>query len=180
MPSATEALLSLFLLTSPPEMATVANRPPASLSVIACRVVDKTGLPGRQNPKMAAPNWKDLEWYINQGLELECKREVIENMDDSTQYAAGGTGKEIPLDPDWSHSSECAARAMEIGPRWNDAHPGWAVLAIGCPVPIKNYGADGIKGTFDDEIVGYKLPECPTFMPGTENRMKCSYDESAV
>lgn len=154
-------------------------RPQTDLVIIACRVDDLTGQPGRQNPEMAAKNWRDLEWHLNDSLEYECKRVVL-RLEDSTPYQMQAQGKEIPLDADFSKHEQCAARAMEIGPRWNDQHKGWATMAIGCPTPwMSDNGTPDDKS--DDFPTGsYKMPECPVHQPGTQNRIKCTYDESAI
>ena len=170
MPSATEALLSLMLLTSPPEMATVSQsvQAPTTLSIIACRTVDLTGQKGRQDPALAAPGWRDLEWKINSSQELECKREVADLLDSAEMMFPHKTK---PLSPDFSNWSQCASAAMSYAAAWNEKHKGWAVMAVGCPVPIVNE---------DGQILAYKIPECPAKMPGTENRIKCSFDESLI
>ena len=172
MPSATEALLSLMLLTSPPpEMATVSNHitAPTTLSIIACRTVDLTGQKGRHDPALAANGWRDLEWKINSSQELECKREVADLLDSADMMFPNKTK---PLNPDFSNWSQCAAAGMSYAARWNETHKGWAVLAIGCPVKIID--------TETGAVLAFKIPECPVHMPGTENRIKCSFDESLI
>ena len=167
-----EALLSLMLLTSPPEMATVTNyiTAPTTLSIIACRTVDLTGQKGRHDPALAANGWRDLEWKINASQELECKREVADLLDSSEMMFPNQETK--PLNPDFSNWSQCASAAMSYAAAWNEKHKGWAVLAVGCPVKIID--------TETGNVLSFKIPECPSHMPGTENRIKCSFDESLI
>ncbi|HUS84370.1 MAG TPA: hypothetical protein VMX56_04435 [Anaerolineales bacterium] len=168
--TATEALLSLMLLSSPAEMATVSQvQAPTTLSIIACRTVDLTGQKGRQDPALAAPGWRDLEWFINPSQELECKREVADLLDSAEMMFPHKTE---PLEPDFSNWSQCASAGMSYAAAWNEKHKGWAVLAVGCPVKI----IDSETGN----VLSFKIPECPSHMPGTENRIKCSFDESLI
>jgi hypothetical protein len=151
---------------------------PTELVIVACRVVDWTGLRPLPEGVQAVHNWRDLEWFTNDGQEYECKREVAA-LQDSTLFSEKATGKEIPLNANFSDLGQCASRSMEVGPRWNDKHPGWAVMGVGCPVPIMNDNGTP-ETTLDDYVIGYKLPECPIHQPGTENRMRCHFDESVI
>src|SRR6185312_3094444 len=153
------AALALFVSTA----ALAAPPAPTSLAIIACRVDDLTGQPGRQDPAMAAHNWRDLELHIVNG-ELECKREVIELQD---QVEMLQQGKVLPLHPNFSEWSQCAAVAMSYAQTWNDANKGWAVVAAGCPAPIVDQNGN---------VLSYKLPECPSKLPGSDTPLKCRFD----
>lgn len=140
---------------------------PTALSIIACRVDDLTGQPGRHDPALAAHNWRDLELHIKDG-ELSCKREVVELQD---QVQMIDPEHSMPLHPDFSVWSQCAGVAMSYSQVWNDAHKGWAVVAAGCPTPI----VDG-----NGNVIGFKMPECPSYLPGTQTRIKCRFDSSVI
>lgn len=157
-----------------PIMATAAPPPaPQTLVIIACKADDLTGQPGRHDPAMAAHGWRDLELHINGNNEYECKRIVVP-LEDAAIYQGLP-----PLASDFSNHTQCARAAMGFAPQWNDQNKGYAVVGIGCPVPEwADNGTPGDKS--DDYIVGYRLPGCPSFRPGTNNRMRCSFDESAV
>jgi hypothetical protein len=155
-------VLSLLFVT--PALAA----PPTALVIISCQTDDHTGEAGRQNPIMAAKGWRDLEWKILDG-ELQCKRDIAE-LEDSSLLNPLQQQNLIPLTPDFSVWSQCAAVAMHYSAAWNEQHKGWAVLAVGCPTPITDHG----------KTVGYKMPECPSRMPGTDFPMRCNFDESAI
>lgn len=161
-----KALLLLAGLFSLPIMAEAAPPPPpTSIVVIACRVDDLTGQPGRQDPGFAARGWRDLEWHFTQpGNELECKREQIELTDAVTLMAP----EVNDLKPNFSDFAQCAAVAMQYGPQYDKTHPGWATLAVGCPVRIET---DGI-------LTGWKLPDCPREIAGLP--ITCRFDGSLI
>lgn len=161
------ALSAAVLVLAVSETRQPPTAPPTALAIIACRVDDLTGQPGRQDPEMAARGWRDLELHIKDG-ELQCKREVVDLID---QVQIIGPEHSFPLSPNFSEWSQCAGVAMAYAPLWNEHHQGWAVIAAGCPTPI----VDG-----DGKILSYKLPECPTYLPGTTSRMTCRFDGSAV
>ena len=162
------AVLAL-LVVSGPAAADVAA--PNSLVFVSCRVDDLTGQPGRQDPAMAARNWRDLELHINGNQEYECKRELITNVEDSSQFGQLASADLIPLTPNFGNPGTCARIGVTMAVAWDQEHPGWSVVAIGCPTPIVSSAGD---------IVGWQLPSCPTYLPGTNNRMKCVFDESVI
>lgn len=85
-----------------------------------------------------------------------------------------------PLNPKFGYSAQCVRTGVMQGQGWNEKNPGWAVVGIGCPVRMMNTGPDGLKGTADDYLIGWKLPECPDYLPGTSNPMRCKFDESLI
>ena len=157
--------------TAPPRIFIGGNPAPTKAVLIACRVNDLTGQPGRHDPTMAAPGWRDYELRINDAQEYECKREELE-LNDSAQLAASAPADLLPLDPDFSDLNQCARVGVVQAQAWNEKHAGWAVVGVGCPVPIVN--ADG-------RVIAWKMPECPVHLPGSPgNRIKCTFDESLI
>ena len=160
---------------------------PTSLVIIACRVDDLTGQPGRLDPALAAKNWRDLEWHLDNGLEMECKREQLDLEDavaanyakspspldekDPTHAPVTGALYAEPLNPDFSDHSQCAREGMVQAALWGDKHPTWSVLAVGCPTPIVDES---------NKVVAWKLPECPEYKPGTGMHMHCKFDASLI
>ena len=157
----------LFALTV--AQAAAAVPAPTALVIVACRVDDLTGQPGRQDPRLAARDWRDLELHVNKNQELECKRERID-LDDGVALNYG-PGAAAPLNPDFGDWSQCARVGVMQAGDWNRKHPGWGVVAVGCPTPIVNGNG---------AVVGWKLPDCPTYLPGTTSRMRCRFDASVI
>jgi hypothetical protein len=148
-----------------------ANVPaPQSIVIVACKVDDLTGRPGRQDPGFAAKDWRDLELHINQNQEYECKREVL-HLEDGSLYGENAPEDMIKLDADFADWMQCARVGMMQAADWNRKNKGWAVVAVGCPTRIVND-----KGA----TVGWQMPSCPTYLPGTNNRMRCNFDESVI
>jgi hypothetical protein len=163
------ALLGLYML--PVAATALPPAPPTTLVVIGCRVDDLTGQPGRQDPEFAAKGWKDLEWHINKNLELECKREVLVLEDAVTLMAQAKDA--MPLNPDWSNLAQCAKASAGIAPKWEEQHPGWAVMGVGCPRPVVSIAPDGTQ-----TVLSWHLPECPREI--NHLPVKCRFDESVI
>lgn len=160
-----KALLLLAGLYSIPVMATAKPpEPPQTIVIIACRVDDLTGQEGRQDPDLAAKGWRDLEWHLDAGGELECKREVVPLTDAVTLMAP----EVNELKPDFSDLAQCAAVGMQYAPAYEKANKGWGVMAVGCPVRIET---DGV-------LTGWKLPDCPSEIGGMP--IKCRFDGSLI
>jgi hypothetical protein len=143
---------------------------PQSIVIVACKVDDLTGQPGRQDPNLAAKGWRDLELHINENQEYECKREVL-HLEDGAIFGPNAPEDLLTLTPDFADAMQCARVGMMQATEWNTRNPGWGVVAVGCPTRIVNE---------DGETVGWQEPGCPQKMPGTENRMKCVFDENAI
>jgi hypothetical protein len=157
--------VAMFLAWCAASMAMAAEpAPPQTLVIIGCRVDDLTGQEGRQDPELAAKNWRDLEWHFNKAGELECKREVVPLQD----YVATLDPSVQPLLTDFSKYAACAHVGGMYSPTWNDANRGWAVMAVGCPVRIET---DGV-------LTGWKLPDCPSSIGG--KIIKCKFDGSLI
>ena len=161
------AALLLVGLTLYPVWATAAPPAPQSIVIIACKVDDLTGQPGRQDPSVAIKGWKDLEWHFTNGNELECKREEVPLTD-----AVALMAPELKeLHPDFSDFSQCSAVGMQYAPAYEKDHRGWGVMAIGCPVQITADGPDG-------KVIGWHLPECPMAVGGLA--ITCRFDPSLI
>ena len=139
-----------------------------TLVVVACEVEDWTGKrePKGPNgePQLPAPGWKDLELKLNKFGEVSCKREVVNQFD-------------LPkgLFADVRTRIGCVRAGPLVAQQWNEepGHEGWAVAAIGCPTPIFNDMNYNQELDPDEEILDWKLPECPTWL-------KCNYTENEV
>lgn len=159
-----KAWLLLAGLFSLPIMAEAVPLPPQSIVVIACRVDDLTGQPGRQDPNLAARGWRDLEWHFDRGNQLECKREIVD-LQDGVSLVSPETPE---LRPNFSSFAQCAAVGMQYAQQYQVAHGGWGVMAVGCPVRIET---DGI-------LTGWKLPDCPREIGGLP--ITCKFDGSLI
>jgi hypothetical protein len=161
-----KALLMLAVLTFVHLLASAASPPaPQTLVIIGCRVDDLTGQPGRQDPSLAAKGWRDLEWHQDpEDFSFSCKREVIPLQD----FVASMHPTVRPLLTDFSNQAACAHVGAMYSATWNEAHKGWAVMAVGCPVRIET---DGV-------LTGWKLPDCPGSIGG--KAIHCKFDESLI
>jgi hypothetical protein len=156
--------------TAPPPRAIMTDRSPSAprtIVTVACRAVDLTGQPGRHDPLMAAHNWRDLELYINDSQKYECRRDEADLSD--------GEVLKNPhineLHANFAKLDQCARVGVVWAAEWQDKNPGWAVVGVGCPVPITD--AEG-------RVLDWKMPTCPSFLPGTNIRMRCDFDESEI
>lgn len=152
--------------------------PPTSVVIVACRVDDWTGKRPLPPNIFPARDWKDLELHVENG-ELQCKREVL-NLEDATLYSPKALMDMLPLHPDFSEWTQCARVGVVQAAEYNKTHPGWGVVGVGCPVPIMD--DNGTPEDFlDDRIIGFKLPECPSHLPGHDDApMKCRFDASII
>lgn len=142
---------------------------PTSIVIVACKVDDLTGAPGRQDPNMAAQGWRDLELTIING-EYQCKREQLD-LEDGSLFGSHQPNEMIPLHPNFGDMGQCAHVAAMQAADYNEKHKGWAVVAVGCPTRIVNQ---------DGTTVGWQMPSCPEYLPGTENRMRCNFSDSVI
>jgi hypothetical protein len=184
--------LAAVLLASTAHGASPSPPTANSLVIVACKVTDWTNKrPLPDIVRETARGWRDLELYVNENQEYECKREVLENLEDATSYSEDATADHIPITPDFTDQTQCVRAGVTKAQAWNEQHvgnveddridnDGWAVVGIGCPTPwMSDNGTP--DDTSDDKPTGsVKLPDCPSFLPGTNNRMKCVFDESAV
>ena len=167
---------------------------PQSLVVVACQTIDLTGQPGRHgvdtvgvyHEEQAAKGWRDLELKLDRGLEYVCKREALPLEDAVTMFWPPKLAK--PLNPDFGNWGVCGRIGMSIVAGWEEKNKGWGVVAIGCPSMIGiDIDGDGNPDIHKDGplrgqyiIKDWKLPGCPTYLPGTKNRMKCRFDASLI
>jgi hypothetical protein len=159
-------VMVLLWLTFFISLAKAAEPPsPQTLVIIGCRVDDLTGQPGRHDPSLAAKGWRDLEWHQDpEDFSYSCKREVVPLQD----FVATMDPTVQPLLTDFSNPSACGHVGGMYSPTWNEANPGWAVLAVGCPVRIET----------DGRLTGWKLPDCPSSIGG--KNIKCKFDGSMI
>lgn len=164
------ALAALILFGGEFGAALAEPHAPQTLVIVACRVDDLTGTrtpPGDPGSVvMPSKDWRDLELHIAGG-EYQCKREQVDLVD----KVAAEHPDQPELTPNLGSIGGCARVGMQYASEWDKNNPGWAVVAIGCPTPVVNeQGA----------VVGWALPSCPTYLPGTNNRMKCRFDSSVI
>lgn len=144
---------------------------PTSIVIVACKVEDWTGRrPLPDNVHETARGWRDLELFVNANQEYECKREVLDLVDGS-YFGSKQPEELIPLHPNFGDWAQCARVGVMQAADWNEHHPGWGVVAVGCPTRIVNQ---------DGATVGWQMPSCPTHLPGTDNRMRCDFSDSVI
>ena len=148
--------------------------------------------------------YRDLELHINENQEYECKRVRLDLEDAVAQnylprplphlpVAFGAPSRSAPvtgalfaarLDPHWGKPDQCGRAGVVVAQEWNERNEGWAAVGVGCPTPIAtDANADGMPDLDERgrvKIIGWKLPECPSYLPGTTNRMRCVYDDSLI
>lgn len=178
---------------------------PQTLVFVTCQVDDLTGTrppPGTPGAEvMPAPGWRDLELRVVDG-EYQCKRTQVDVEDavamnyarkpykiagvgdifpheDHPQAPVTGSLYAEPLSPNFGDHGQCARAGIMMSTAWNENNPGHVVVAVGCPTPLMSDNGTP-ETTVDDYIVGWILPSCPTYLPGTDNRMFCRFDESAI
>jgi hypothetical protein len=179
-------LLIFALLIILGEDAEAADSPaaPTAIVIVSCRVTDWTDKrPLPDNVPEVARGWRDLELFVNSNQEYECRRDVL-HLEDGAYFGPDAPDELINLIPNFGDPSQCARVGMMQVPTWNEQHPGYGVVAVGCPVPIvADEDADG-QPDMDEhgkyKVLDWRLPGCPTFLPGTQNRMKCSFTESEI
>lgn len=177
--------------------------PPAamqSLVVVACQTIDVTGQPSRpgQPPRhgvdaegvyheeQSAKGWRDLELRLDKGLEYVCKREVLPLEDAVGMFWPPKLAK--PLNPDFGNWGIGGRIGMSIVAGWEEKNKGWGVVAIGLPSMVGiDADGDGKPDIYKDGplrgqyiVKSWSLPGCPSFLPGTNNRMKCRFDTSLI
>ena len=122
---------------------------PAVVVLILCKTVS-VGDGADANSDFTT--WQVREWAYENSM-MTCRREVVALED----AGAMGGGPTVPFTP---HA--CMFAGIMAIPEWESKHKNsqYRVWRVACPTPIKNYGADGLKGTPDDETVDWVLPDC--------------------
>ena len=124
---------------------------PAIAILFVCKVV----LLPDQDTNSGFTNFTPTEWDMTDGM-MHCRREQIALYDQAVDQGA----IPIPYSP-----IQCARTVMTMGPQFDvdmaKAHKPWRFWRGSCPTPIRS----GPKET--DEIIGWKLPECPNLSDGT-------------
>jgi hypothetical protein len=118
---------------------------PAVVVLIVC----KTVLIGSdQNTEFTG--WENREWAY-ENSKMICRRQEVDMFDVSEAQGA---------DPMPFNVMACMAASIRLAAQWDVEHKDYKTWRTACPVPIKNFGADGIQATPDDEVVGWSLPSC--------------------
>ena len=135
---------------------------PLAFVMILCKTI--AGGPDGDNSDQT--HWQNRDWDMTGGV-MHCRRVEVQ-----VTPVAETQGQEAPP---WTPDA-CWRTALTLGPKWDDQHPNspYRFWRVACPVKIVNPGPDGIPGTPDDEIVGWKLPECP-YKDGT---VDCEVDSA--
>ena len=136
---------------------------PVAMTPIIMLVVCKTVLVGAPDQNAAYTGWENREWATLHSM-MQCRRLEVPVVDIDEIKGA----KQQPFD-----QPRCARAAMMLIPQWNSQHKfgSYRAWRVACPVPIKNYGKDGVKGTDDDETIGWHLPAC-----GHRDTVVCDVD----
>lgn len=132
---------------------------PPSIVLIFC----KTESSGENDINAKWTNHQNLKWATEYS-KMVCRRQEIQVFD---QAAAQGA------QPQPFNINMCQRSGMSLGATWDATHPSskYRFWRVACPVPIKNYGPDGLKGTKDDRIVSWYMPEC-----GHRDTVTCEVD----
>lgn len=132
---------------------------PAVIVLIVCKVAI-AGPPDQNANQTGAQN---LQWATEHSM-MVCRRHEIPVMDMAAEQGA---------DPVPFSTQQCQRSAMMLGPAWDQSHRSsrWRFWRAACPVPIMSVGPDGVKGTRDDVVIGYSLPEC-----GKRDIARCEVD----
>lgn len=129
---------------------------PSAFVMIVCKTLSI----GTLDANSDFTHWQNREWDMTEG-KMHCRR--IE-MTVTPQNDNDG-----PFNQD-----KCWHTALTLGPRFDTEHPNspYRFWRVACPVKIVDVGRDGLPGTADDVLIGYKLPECPTL----EGKVECDQD----
>lgn len=132
---------------------------PAVVALIIC----KTAIAGPPDPNAGFTGVENREW-VYENSKMVCRRLEVALIDPAELQGAPSVSFTMP---------ECMAAAIRVAVEWDLAHKSSSYRAwrVACPTPIKNYGEDGMKGTKDDKIVGWKLPDC-----GHRETVTCEVD----
>jgi predicted RNA-binding Zn-ribbon protein involved in translation (DUF1610 family) len=98
-------------------------------------------------PGIPETGWENRAWVIEDG-KMQCRREEVQlySPEEAQSFSA----------------NDCGRAAIMAIPQWDEQHKGsnYRAWRVACPVPVMNTGKDGIKGTPDDEVVDWVLPDC--------------------
>lgn len=128
-----------------------------SMPAITILILCKTIVSGPEDQNSKYTGYENREWAYEYS-KMVCKTEVIDLQDKALIEAT----PESPVTPRPFTLNDCQRAGILEGSKWNDTHASspyrwWRTT---CPTPKKNYGADGIKGTLDDETVDWIIPDC--------------------
>lgn len=118
----------------------------APMPPVVVLIVCKTLVAGLGNPDTG---WEDRVWAIEDG-KMQCRR-IEQEM----------TPGPLESSPEFT-PMQCQRDGIMAMAEWDAHNRGSAYRAwrVACPTPVKNTGPDGIKGTADDQIIDWTLPDC--------------------
>lgn len=121
---------------------------PAAVVLIAC----KTILLAEPDPNEGFTGHQNREWAYEHS-KMVCRRYEVQMSDIDELKGAKAQA---------FNQQRCQRAAIMLIPQWDSQHRSSSYRAwrVACPTPIKNTGKDGIKGTADDEIISWQMPEC--------------------
>jgi hypothetical protein len=138
---------------------------PQTIVLVECRV-DDLGLDNLPDNVRPSREWRNLDWHRDpKDFSLSCKRTVVPLED----VVAAMDPSVKPLASDFSDPNQCGHAGIMYSSSLK--HEGWAVAAIGCPVPIKD--DQGTPSDQDDVTIGWKLPDCPSWLT-------CRFSEDSI
>lgn len=125
---------------------------PASMPAVVVLIVCKTVMSGPEDQNSQYTGWENRDWAYENSM-MTCHRHEIQMFDPAEAQGS---------DPVPFNSMSCMSAAIRLATQWDLEHraSAYRTWRVACPVPIMNTGSDGIEGTPDDQVVGYKLPEC--------------------
>ena len=134
---------------------------PTALVIVACRVDDLTGQRGgriRGSPRaIGRPRASRRK---NQESNASASASIW-----TMASRATTSGAAAPLNPDFGDWSQCA-RGARCRPATDRKHPGWGVVAVGCPTDRERERRGGRP----------EAARLPHLFPGTTSRMRRRFD----
>lgn len=121
------------------------------LTIVACRAEPKTEWKENEIP---IPGVAYQVLKFDEHGEMECQRDIVEVVPRHPMESHGGL----------SDNHKCTMAGMSYGPKWEEEHPGWLVVAVGCPRPVVDSNG---------ELLGYNPVPCP-------RNLKCFFDKLGI
>ena len=124
-----------------------------SMTPIIVLIVCKVMSAGPEDQNASYTGWKNLKWATELS-KMICRRQEVSVVDIDEIKGAKAT----PFS-----QMRCQRAAIMLMGQWDQDHTNSSYRSwrVACPVPVKSFGKDGIKGTNDDETIGWHLPACP-------------------
>ena len=150
---------------------------PPDIVIVSCRAEPRTQWSEVSRP---IPSVEYKQLWINEDNEYECQRVEMNDLQDAYTGEPGHFVEiKDPSNIQFSDFKMCARVGMMKAMEFDQKNPGWLTVAVGCPVPVMDDMGTPSDHS-DDQIIDWKLPDCPVFVPGTKNRMTCRFDKSHV